>query len=382
MGTTPPPSPLSLKFLIDAYGSFMSAMLGRFGVLAADVPDARQDVLCVVAAQLDTFVLKEQPSPDGPLRGWLYVICANKAAEYRRARRKAMLCGPLDEAERLPSDLPATDVLLALRREIETLRPLIEALVPERRAVVSAYVCAQLTMPEVAAHLAIPEATAWSRLYLAVADLRASYRRRGRHRRDGMLLLLPFLCDGVLENGGAGSGAPSIATGALSRRPAERTPWRAARRLASVALFAAALAGLDVRLSIARAGEQPLTAQLPGQGYADTPPAPDVPSSAPLARLPPRAPSTAEAAPLLADSDTPSSSQRPGLIRSAPAAPKAPPRREERAFLAKAQEALAAGKLDDARTALAAHHRKFPNSVLADLRERLEGKVERASASR
>src|SRR4029077_6185173 len=69
--------------MFRAHAAFVSRVLRRFGVRAADLPDACQDVFLVVHRRLAEFEGR------AAYRTWLYRICVCVASDYRkRAHRR------------------------------------------------------------------------------------------------------------------------------------------------------------------------------------------------------------------------------------------------------------------------------------------------------
>ncbi len=65
----------------ETYASFAWSMLALLGVAPADVPDVCHEVFLVLHRRW------KEIDADRSLKGWLYAVCARKAAEYRRHRR-------------------------------------------------------------------------------------------------------------------------------------------------------------------------------------------------------------------------------------------------------------------------------------------------------
>lgn len=378
MTSVPPPPPpsgprprLTVAFVRDRYASFMERLLFRLGVRGADIEDVMQEVLCVVARHLGSFTLHEGMPIDAAMRMWLRCICLHKALEHRRTARMHAGVFPFAETDSLPGGAPGPDALLEQREELREVLSLVEALEPGKRAVVLACLAGQ-SVAEVARELGIPEGTAWTRLRSAKIELERAMDRRRKRDRSGALPCWLAALERALSERPAGAG-PGVA-----RREAGSLRALAACPM----IFAVFFACLDVPPS-ARGPAEPAaeSTAVPGamaSVAADPPAPPPVPRPAP-----PEAPSTstsvlaAEAPAPAADAPPPPAQTRPLGARTRPAnaAPRKREHREERAFLAKAQEALAAGRLDAAAAALEMHRRRFPDSALADVRERLEAKV-------
>jgi RNA polymerase sigma-70 factor (ECF subfamily) len=341
----PPPSgparraPLTLAYVCDQYGPFMRRYLLRLGVPHADVEDVMQEALCVVAADLSAFTPYECLPLEAALRMWLRSICFHKVLEHRRAAACRVRALPLSESDDLTNTTPGPDAVLLEREELREVLSLVDALPPARRAVVLACL-AGCSVAEVAKELGIAEGTAWTRLRTAKAELEeAMARRRKRERSFVFAWWLSALDETIAEH---------------------EEPCGPGAAAASILLFAVLFACLDVPLSV-----RPAAVAAAAVSMAVSDPIPSIESSPP-----PPAPAKAR---------EPSAQTPPLAPRGRPVTTTPRPRehREERAFLAKAQEALAAGRRDDAAAALAMHRRRFPDSALADVRQSLEAKLRR-----
>jgi RNA polymerase sigma-70 factor (ECF subfamily) len=155
--------------------------LRRHGVRERDLPDACQETFLVVHRRLADF---DQRSS---LRTWLYGITLRVAAAHRRRAHvvREQLDGQLDEADRHDAHAHGEPPLLPLesaeqRQMLSLVEVALEATSPERREVFVLYELEDMTMREVSDALAIPENTAFSRLYGARDDVRAFISRRER----------------------------------------------------------------------------------------------------------------------------------------------------------------------------------------------------------
>ncbi|MFO7565140.1 MAG: sigma-70 family RNA polymerase sigma factor [Enhygromyxa sp.] len=167
--------------LYHEHFEFVWRTLRRFGVPAAALDDATQDVFVVVHRRFGAW---EQRAS---VRAWLFGVSKRVAAKHRRGlERHARKLAALPE--------PAAPALLedrvADRKRLERIARAIETLAPERREV---YVLADLeglSAPEIADALGCKLNTVYSRLRRARADLEAALAepspRRTPDRAEGL----------------------------------------------------------------------------------------------------------------------------------------------------------------------------------------------------
>jgi len=153
--------------VFDEHGNYIWNTLRRLGVARADLEDLTHDTFVAVFRSWDKY------DTTRPLRPWLFVFALGVASDYRRRARHRLEVSateePLDDA---PS---AVELLLLKERQVlaqEALRnvPL------NLRALLILHELDGSTVPEIAAALEIPVATAYSRLRLA----RESFARAAR----------------------------------------------------------------------------------------------------------------------------------------------------------------------------------------------------------
>lgn len=156
----------------------MRRTLLQLGVPGRDVDDVAQEVLRGIQQGLAGFEPARSARPESALRGWIFGICERQARSHRRAGRKRdeVLC-PVEVFERMAVFAGDGETRLLDRERSTLLVTLLALLEPVRRAVVVAYELEQVPMVDVARALRIPVNTAWNRLRLGRADLRAGVRR-------------------------------------------------------------------------------------------------------------------------------------------------------------------------------------------------------------
>jgi DNA-directed RNA polymerase specialized sigma24 family protein len=111
----------------------------------------------------------------------LDAICRRQANNYHRAaqHRPERVCAEVD-LDLQPAPGPDSEEAYHARETARILGDLVRALPEERRVVVVAYQMEGAAMSDVARALNIPLNTAWNRLRLGRADLRAGWRRKVR----------------------------------------------------------------------------------------------------------------------------------------------------------------------------------------------------------
>jgi len=157
------PSPLLPAFreLFAAEFDYVCRSLRRLGVLDADVHDVAQELFVTVHAQLATFDTAR------PIRPWLMGFAARYAANYRRLGWHKG--SALSEDQALPSPRLAekmTARTLVLRG--------LDALDDDKRVALVMHDLEGISAPEIAAELAVPLNTIYSRVRLARAAFRRS----------------------------------------------------------------------------------------------------------------------------------------------------------------------------------------------------------------
>jgi len=165
----PAPVPPDFRRLFDAHFDYVWHVLRRLGVAPNDLEDVTHDVFLTVYRKLDSF------DPSRPLKPWLFGFAFRVASDHRRLgrHRRERIGEPPDARDPSPTalDHAVTDELVGIARSA------LDALELDRRAVFMLHELDECPMPEVARNLGIPLNTAYSRLRLARADLRAAVHR-------------------------------------------------------------------------------------------------------------------------------------------------------------------------------------------------------------
>lgn len=162
----------------DEHFDFVWRTLRRLGVPESVLDDAAQEVFVVAFRRQEDFEGRSSH------RTWLYGIAWNRARELARSARRR----PEHE---LPDILPPASGADAEQAAIESeaLRlayRLLDALAPERRAVLLMAEVDGMSAPEIAKILGISPNTVYSRIRLARRDFEAALdRQRAREARSG-----------------------------------------------------------------------------------------------------------------------------------------------------------------------------------------------------
>lgn len=173
---------LTLDLLFRTEMDFVINTARRCGLSDADAEDVAQQVFMALQRRLHTL-----QSPES-VRPWLMTVTRRHAFTLRRENRQGVSDSlPLSLGE-IEDEAPlAEEQLMKSERRRECL-DLLEAIEPNRRAVLVLYMLDELPMDEVAAALGIPVPTAYNRLRIARAELREACDRKGLSDEYGYLL--------------------------------------------------------------------------------------------------------------------------------------------------------------------------------------------------
>ena len=172
----PGPHPVDFPGLYKREFSYVWRTLRRLGVLERDLADLTHDFFVVVFRHLHQY------DPARPVKPWLFGIAFRVVADYRKSARfkHEILEQPPDVAD----DGPAADDHVATAQARALVTKVLDGLDFDRRAVFVMHELDGHPIPEVAGALAVPVATAYSRLRLAREDVAAAMKRlRAREER-------------------------------------------------------------------------------------------------------------------------------------------------------------------------------------------------------
>lgn len=138
-------------------------VLRRLGVRDAEREDLVQEVFVRVHQALPTYDASRPPRP------WLFAFAFRVASDHRRlARHRSEVLG--DDAES-PASAPGADTQLEGAQRRAVLHAALDQLDLDKRAVIVLHELEELSIPEVARTLGIPEGTAYTRLRAARLQL-------------------------------------------------------------------------------------------------------------------------------------------------------------------------------------------------------------------
>jgi RNA polymerase sigma-70 factor (ECF subfamily) len=167
----------SFRAIFDAELATVWHVLRRLGVHSRDLEDQVHETFVIVHRKLGDY------DPGRPLRPWLVGIAYRCAADYRKLTRHtrelfADVGDPVDGAPSADDQLADGERRMLLHRALATL-------VPEQREAVVLHDIEELAMPDIAALVGVPLATAYSRLRLGRAELgKAAHRLRLREEKS------------------------------------------------------------------------------------------------------------------------------------------------------------------------------------------------------
>jgi RNA polymerase sigma-70 factor (ECF subfamily) len=159
-----------VRALMQAHFASVWRAVKRLGVADGATDDAAQRVFLVAVSKLDDIRA-------GGERAYLLGIAARVASDFRRAasRRPEVATGDVGTGD--ASSVPLADALLDEKRAREVLASVLDGLTPDLREAFVLFELEELTAPEVAAIVGVPEGTVASRVRRARAEIRASFER-------------------------------------------------------------------------------------------------------------------------------------------------------------------------------------------------------------
>lgn len=168
-----PTDSLTVDQIHDEHADFVWRSLQRLGVPDSDLEDALQEVFIVVHRKLASF--------DGSSRlsTWLYGICLRVASAHRN-RAHVRRERPTPEIDDAPDEHGDPEATLSARQARERLERALDALTPEKRAVLVMFEIEGLPAGTIAEMLGVPVGTVYSRLSSARAAFAEAVKRMER----------------------------------------------------------------------------------------------------------------------------------------------------------------------------------------------------------
>jgi RNA polymerase sigma-70 factor (ECF subfamily) len=171
-----PVVPPDFRALFEEHFGYVWNALRHFGIRDSDLEDLAHEVFLRVHERLG------ECDASRPLRPWLFAFAYRVAAAHRRlARHRVEVVGA--NVESVDFACRADDELIR-REDRELALAALEAIEIDRRAVFILHEIDGVPIPEVAAAIAIPTGTAYSRLRLARQEFNAAVKRLRLRRGD------------------------------------------------------------------------------------------------------------------------------------------------------------------------------------------------------
>jgi RNA polymerase sigma-70 factor (ECF subfamily) len=160
-----------LEAIYEAEVDYVWASLRHMGTPTADLEDLTHDVF------LKAFHGFDQYDPARPLRPWLFAIALRVAIDHRRRARHHREVPGL-ALSKAADTAPGADHEVGDAEERDLLLEALDDLSWERRAMVVMYYFQEHSVAEIAEVFPAPHNTIYSRLRLALQDLRNAVERR------------------------------------------------------------------------------------------------------------------------------------------------------------------------------------------------------------
>ena len=154
--------PGTLRQLVQEHYDFIWRLLSRLGVVGAEVDDAAQQVFMVLVTRQDLSI------KPGSERAFLYGVALRVAKEFRRKAQSSQNHVAPDP-ERLVDAAPDLEAVAARNQARRQLDRILERMPDSLKEAFILFEIEDLTVPQIAALLAIPTGTVASRLRRARA---------------------------------------------------------------------------------------------------------------------------------------------------------------------------------------------------------------------
>jgi RNA polymerase sigma-70 factor (ECF subfamily) len=178
VGSDAPDERLTLLEVHDQHADFVWRTLQRLGVRAEDLDDAMQEVFVVVHKKLASF------RGAARITTWLYGIALRVALAYRRRAHRKHEEPSAEPQAGLATEPEGNPEALAIQREgRQRLAAVLDAMDPEKRAVLVMAEVEHMETTAIADELGIPLGTVYSRLHAARAQFAQAATRLRRQER-------------------------------------------------------------------------------------------------------------------------------------------------------------------------------------------------------
>jgi RNA polymerase sigma-70 factor (ECF subfamily) len=165
----------TVRDIVEEHSAQVWRTLRYLGVASADLHDACQDVFLVIYRKLGEFEHRSS------LRTWVYGICVRVASSYRRSARRRH-----EEVVAEPPELPVLPTQLSEvedHRTRQRLLAILDKLDSDKREVFVLFEIEDRSMAEIAATVACPLRTVYSRLEAARKEIAREWRQHELRER-------------------------------------------------------------------------------------------------------------------------------------------------------------------------------------------------------
>lgn len=164
-----------LSAIVRENYQFLWRSLRRLGLPAADVDDAAQQVLLIVARRLDDIA-------EAAERAFLFQTALRVASDKRKANARSRIVSDDETLARTADSTPNAEAQLDRRDARALLEDVLDAMAMDLRVVFVLFELEEMSTQEIAKVLEIPQGTVSSRLYRARHEFEAAAARaRARH---------------------------------------------------------------------------------------------------------------------------------------------------------------------------------------------------------
>lgn len=163
------PARPDFRAIFESECSYVVHSLRRLGVHERDLEDVSHEVFLAIHRKLHDY------DPSRPLRPWIFAFAYRHASDWRKLARHRR--ETIDDALEPVDHAPSVDERLDAERARRTVLEALEGIDLDQRAVFVMHEIDGVAIPAVAAALAIPLNTAYSRLRLAREKFAAAVRR-------------------------------------------------------------------------------------------------------------------------------------------------------------------------------------------------------------
>lgn len=164
----------AFRWLVDEYGD----LAYRTAYLITNDHQLAEEI--IQEAFLDVWRGIRRFKVDSPFKPWFLKIVVNRCRMQKRRRVVPTVSLERMEPKRVATDARSADEAMASRESRQLVREVIASLEKNQRSVIMLRYFAELTVPEIAQVLSLPEGTVKSRLYRAMQRLRQRLSSGGR----------------------------------------------------------------------------------------------------------------------------------------------------------------------------------------------------------